>query len=55
MEMLRVHFKDRYSSDHQQLRNPGKDAFVFAVAFQNIPKRATNQFRESLKKGFLEI
>ena len=32
-----------------------KDAFVFVVIFQRISKRATNQFRESLKKAFPEI
>ena len=27
-----------------------KDAFVFTLAFQSIPKRTTNQFREFLRK-----
>ena len=49
MVMLRVHFNDRYTSDHQK---SDKDVFVFTVAFQSILSRATNQFRESLRKRF---
>ena len=52
MRMLRVHFNNRYTSDHQWLRKPDKDAFIITVAFQSIPKKATNQFREALRKRF---
>ena len=52
MRMLRVHFNNRYTSDHQWLRKPDKDVFIITVAFQSIPKRATNQFREALRKRF---
>ena len=50
--MLRVHFDNRYTSDHQYFKKHDKNAFVFTVALQSIPKRATNQFRESLRKTF---
>ena len=50
MGMLRVHFNNRYTSDHQQLRKPDKDEFVFTVAFHSISKRTANQFREILRK-----
>ena len=31
-------FNNRYTSDHQYFKKPDKDAFVFTVAFQSIPK-----------------
>ena len=50
--MLHVHFNNSHTSDYQLLRKPEKDALVFKVAFPSIPKRATNQFRKSLRKRF---
>ena len=52
MGMFRVHFNNGDTSGHQYLRKPDKGAFVFAVVFQSILKRATNQFRESQRKRF---
>ena len=52
MGMFRVHFNNGDTSGHQYLRKPDKGAFVFAVVFQSILKRATNQFRESERKRF---
>ena len=52
MGIFRVHFNNGYTSDHQQFKEPDKDAIVFIVAFQSIPKKATNQLRQSLKTRF---
>ena len=49
---MHVHFNNRYTSNHQWIGGPGKDVFAFTVAFQSIPKRAINQFQESLRKRF---
>ena len=40
MGMLCVDFKNSYASDHQWLRTPDKNAFVFTVAgvFPSIPE-----------------
>ena len=50
--MLRVHFNNGYTRDHQKFKEPDKEVFVFTVAFQSIPKRAAKQLRKSLRKRF---
>ena len=50
--MLRVHFNNGYTRDHQKFKESDKEVFVFTVVFQSIPKRATNQPQESLRKRF---
>ena len=46
------HLNNPHASDRQWFKKPDKDAFVFIIAFQSIPKRATNQFRKSLRNKF---
>ena len=50
--MLRVLFNNGYTSDNQLFKKSNKDVFIFTVALQSLPKRATNQFWESLNKTF---